>query len=73
MMPHIRDPRFTRYVFAAQPQSDGKIKTQSCWKDPITEELDIGSLITKMIDTEEECIRKSLIALGWTPPKEETE
>lgn len=33
----------------------------------------LNNIITKMFDTKDKHVRKALIALGWTPPKDDTE
>lgn len=70
--PYIREPRFTQWVCGADSK-DGKIRLQEGWKDPVKAELDLRSVVDRMIDTREKCIHDALVKLGWTPPKEQHE
>lgn len=53
-------------VLTATPMSDGKIVLERSFED------ELGRKVRRIMETEDELVRKSLISLGWTPPQEQT-
>jgi hypothetical protein len=67
--PYLREPRFSEWVCGAAPLPEGKIKLQEGWRDPMKVELDMKSILTRILDTREKAIHDALVRLGWTPPR----